>query len=172
MNDNDGVTGEEERLAADPLDDADLELLDSLAQRFEHYDPVPPHLSERIEFTLTLARLYDEVEQLQSRELTASGTRAEGESPTMMTFSGSAVSLMLSTRVLATGTVRVDGWVVPNGWRVSLTLMGVQDPIDCTTDAEGRFVVDSVPAVLAQFTVTPENLESTEKAFITPMFTL
>lgn len=153
------------------LDDGDLALLALVRQAYEAVDPVPEHLRTKIEFGLTLAAMFDEVDHLQQVQSTFSGARA-AEQITTITFSGSDVSVMLTINDTAEGHVRVDGWVAPGtGWDVDLCIPGGRDPLTTRTDANGRFVFAQVPAQVAQFTLH-RSAEGTERAFSTPLIQL
>ncbi len=148
-----------ERLAGEPLDGTDRHLLAAVAESYTRIDRVPDRLIARIEYELTLAKLFDDVAQLQ--QLTGAGARSTAEQIRTITFSGLDVSLMLTLSEASPTEIRVDGWVAPGtGWAVTVSLP--QDPersFTTSTDDHGRFAFAGLPATMAQFTLTrPDEL--------------
>ncbi len=140
----------EEALAAEPLDGADLALLNAVHAVYDEHDPVPDGLIERIQFALTLDALQTEAATLTRLEPAGSGTRAGTESVRTITFTSDSLTTMVTLTPQQPGTVRVDGWAAPGaGVRVELVLPG--GPRETTADEDGRFVFDQVPSGLATF---------------------
>jgi len=52
-------------IAAQPLDDLDRSILDTVAEVFRAADPVPAGLTEAIKFALTVQAMHAEVAELQ-----------------------------------------------------------------------------------------------------------
>ena len=144
---------DELRLAAKPLDDQDIALLEDVAALWAAADPVPAGLIERIQFELTLDALHAEVATLTQLDLAASGARsASTEAVRTITFSAESLTAMVTITHESGHTVRVDGWVAPgDGLLVEVLLTGGTRRV--YTDADGRFVVDGLPAELAKFAI-------------------
>ena len=138
-------------LAAEPLDQEDLALLNSLRAFYDEHDPVPDGLVERIQFELTLDALEAEVATLTQLDLSGAGARGtETEAVRTITFTSESATTMVTVSPQGPDLVRVDGWATPGaGIRVELLLAdGAREAI---VDEDGRFVFDSVPSGLAKF---------------------
>ena len=155
MNTNDDAV--ELRLAAEPLDDHDIALLEDLAALWAAADPVPGGLIERIQFELTLDALHAEIATLTQLDLAASGARsASTEAVRTVTFSAESLTAMVTITQEPDGTVRVDGWIAPgDGLLVEVLLSGATRSTH--TDADGRFVLDGLPAELAKFAIHAQD---------------
>lgn len=151
MNTNDEA--DELRLADEPLDAYDVALLEEVAALWTAADPVPDGLIERIQFELTLDALHAEVATLTQLDLAASGARsASTEAVRTVTFSAETLTAMVTITQESDGTVRVDGWVAPgDGLLVEVLLTGATRRT--YTDADGRFVLEGLPAELAKFAI-------------------
>lgn len=141
------------RLATEALDAHDVALLEELAVLWTAADPVPEGLIERIQFELTLDALHAEVATLTQLDLAASGARsASTEAVRTVTFSAESLTAMVTITQEPDGTVRVDGWVAPgDGLLVEVLLTGATRRT--YADADGRFVLDGLPAELAKFAI-------------------
>jgi hypothetical protein len=137
-------------LAAEPLDEGDLAVLDALRGFLEQADPVPAGLVERIEFELTLDALQAEVATLTQVDLVGSGARTATEAVRTVTFTSESVTTMVTLTPQPAATVRVDGWAAPGaGVRVELLHSGGSQQTEA--DEDGRFVFEGVPTGLAKF---------------------
>jgi hypothetical protein len=138
-------------LAAAPLDQDDLALLNSLRAFYDEHDPVPDGLVERIQFELTLDALHTEVATLTQLDLSDAGARGSAtESVRTITFTSESATTMVTISPLGEDFVRVDGWAAPGaGIRVELLL--AEGTRETTADEDGRFVFDEVPSGLAKF---------------------
>jgi len=137
-------------LAAEPLDETDLALLDALRGVLEQTDPVPTGLVERLEFELTLDALHAEVATLTQVDLVGSGARSATESVRTITFTSESVTTMVTVTPQAAGTVRVDGWAAP-GAGIQVELLQHTGSQQTEADEDGRFVFEQVPAGLTKF---------------------
>ena len=151
----------EERLAAEPLTNEDLALLNSLRAYYDEHDPVPDGLVDRIQFELTLDALNAEVATLTQLDLSSAGARStETESVRTITFTSESMTTMVTITPDAEGSVRVDGWAAPGaGIRVQIMLSG--ETRETYADADGRFVFEEVPTGLAKFALHPTDGVST-----------
>jgi hypothetical protein len=143
-----------EQLAGGAVDDTDVQILQRVAELYEQADPVPPGLVERIQFGITLDALHAEIAELQrTAELT--GVRSAGAADTQsITFTSTSLTTMVTITVLSADRVRIDGWLAPVG-EVSVELRTRDRTLSVTSDADGRFVFESVPRGLAQFVMHP-----------------
>lgn len=161
-----------DRLAAEPLDDADEEILARIAAMYAELDPVPLDLVDRVVFGLALDEVYAEVAKLQRSEALA-GTRAPGETMAeRITFAAEQLTVMVTVTPLDAATVRMDGWLAASdpskGWRVKLrTSTGDRTE---SIDEDGRFVIEALPRGLAQLVFTPAT--GPEGSVVTPTFEL
>jgi hypothetical protein len=159
--------------AADaPLDERDTAVLAELAATYSAVDPPPSDLDARVSFALALQHgdLELEVARLTEDVLVGAGTRA-AEQPRTMTFDCPSLTLMVAVVVLPRDQRRIDGWLAPAGPLVVDVRVGGSAAVTqtVTADAAGRFVVDSVPAGLAQLTV---HLPRSPRAVVTPAVVL
>jgi hypothetical protein len=142
-----------DRLAAEPLDDADAELFKALARVTDRVDPMPPGLVERIGFALSLAELEAEVARLQELDLTASGVRSEaGEQARTVTFTSQSLTTMITVEPIGDDRVRIDGWLAPAG-PARVELRRGADSRQVEADDDGRFVFADVPSGPVQLVV-------------------
>jgi hypothetical protein len=147
------------QLAGGAVDDTDVQILQRAAELYEQADPVPPGLVERIQFGITLDALHAEIAELQrTAELT--GVRSAGAADTQsITFTSTSLTTMVTITVLSADRVRIDGWLAPVG-EVSVELRTRDRTLSVTSDADGRFVFESVPRGLAQFVMHPRAGEN------------
>ena len=148
-----------EQLAGGAVDDTDVQILQRVAELYEQADPVPPGLIERIQFGITLDALHAEIAELQrTAELT--GVRSASAADTQsITFTSTSLTTMVTITVLSADRVRIDGWLAPVG-EVSVELRTRDRTLSVTSDADGRFVFESVPRGLAQFAMHPRAGEN------------
>jgi hypothetical protein len=148
-----------EQLAGGAVDDTDVQILQRVAELYEQTDPVPPGLIERIQFGITLDALHAEIAELQrTAELT--GVRSASAADTQsITFTSTSLTTMVTITVLSADRVRIDGWLAPVG-EVSVELRTRDRTLSVTSDADGRFVFESVPRGLAQFAMHPRAGEN------------
>jgi hypothetical protein len=148
-----------EQLAGGAVDDTDVQILQRVAELYEQADRVPPGLIERIQFGITLDALHAEIAELQrTAELT--GVRSASAADTQsITFTSTSLTTMVTITVLSADRVRIDGWLAPVG-EVSVELRTRDRTLSVTSDADGRFVFESVPRGLAQFAMHPRAGEN------------
>lgn len=129
--------------ADEPLDAADLVLLDDLAQLLGTVDPVPEGLADRSLFALTLEGLNAEVMALHSEEpaLAVRGEPTRVEIRTV-TFSSDPVTVMISLSEGPTG-VRIDGWTAP-AEKYVVQVYGPEGFTSTESDDGGSFVFEDV----------------------------
>lgn len=133
-----------EALAAQAVDDLDVELLVGLRRELARRDPVPADLVERSLFAMTLASLDAQVMELQELASREGALRGENAvAARTVTFTAGALSMMI-TLSRADGAVRVDGWISPpRRLEVALHRAG-SEPVAVTADDGGRFVFPRV----------------------------
>ena len=98
-------------IAAQPLDDFDSTILDTIAEVFRAADPVPAGLAEDIKFALTVQAMHAEVAELQRVGAESALARSEYTQTQTLTFSAEALSVMVTMSPIDADEVRVDGWV-------------------------------------------------------------
>jgi hypothetical protein len=162
-----------EQLAAEPVDRDDVDLLRQVGQLYQHHDPVPDGLVERLQFAITLDALHAEIAQLERMQPELSGARSDSAGATevqTVTFTSASLTTMITITPAGPKSVRIDGWVAPGeGARVELRIVGGHQ--DVVADEDGRFVFDDVPRGLAQFVVRPRS-RGQQAPVITPSLEL
>ncbi len=159
--------------AADaPLDEVDAAVLAELAALYTAADPPPSDLDERVAFAVALQHgaLEMEVAHLAEDLLVGSGARA-GDQPRTLTFDCPVLTVMVTVVALPQDRRRLDGWLAPTAALVVDVRAGGSDTIThtVTADQTGRFVVESVPAGLAQLTI---HLGRSGRTVVTPAVVL
>lgn len=140
----------------EPMDDFDLEILDGIRDLFEHADPMPPDLPERIRFSLAMRGLEAEVARLtaagEDHDPRLAGARGAEHSRTI-TFDSESLTIMIRIDSNEDGTVRIDGWLAPPQRR-EIEMQTSTDPCRASSDDQGRFAFISVPRGTARLVVT------------------
>ena len=168
-----GQIDELDRLAALPIDDADLQALDVLREIYEVGDPVPPSLLDRVKFAITLDDLEAEVARLQ-REAVPEFAAARSEDllkAQTVTFTSETLTTMVTITPLPSGRVRLDGWASPGGG-LDVELRVGEVTHHTVADEDGRFVFEDVARGLAQFVLRPRGDGEPENRVITPAIEL
>jgi hypothetical protein len=159
-------------LAAGPLDADDDQVLVAIAEYYAATDPIPPGLTERLQFAITLDALHAEVAELQRFGADAVGARS-GQAPTKaqtVTFTSASLTTMITIAEADSGRVRIDGWAAPGaGVTVELRVKG--RVYRTVADADGRFALADVDRGLAQFVLSPAD-RSAHPPVITPSLEL
>lgn len=154
----------------DLADRPDAELFDRMRQIWHEEDPVPPDLAERISFVLSLEDLEVELLRLESNQLV--GARGEERARTV-TFTSDSLTVMVTLGTATAAGLRLDGWIAGGGGlRVELRARG--GVLGTEADAEGRFVLESVPPGLVQlaFLPTPGAVTALTRVVVTPAMEL
>jgi hypothetical protein len=160
-----------DRLAAKPIDDADVHVLDVLQEIYEVGDPVPPSLLDRVKFAITLDDLEAEVARLQ-REAVHEPAAARSENllkAQTITFTSETLTTMVTVTPISSARVRLDGWASP-GSGLDVELRVGDTTHHAVADENGRFVFEDVGRGLAQFVLRPSD--DTENRVITPAIEL
>jgi hypothetical protein len=153
-------------LAAAPIDDVDLDVLEQVAAAFAEADPVPDGLIERLQFAITLDALHAEIAQLtRLDDLVGARADAAAEIRTV-TFTSQSTSTMITITPLPGDRVRVDGWVT-DGAGVEIELRTVETRLQTSADDDGRFVFEDVPRGIAQFVLRHPD-EPSRPPVVTP----
>lgn len=140
-------------LARQPIDEVDTAVLADLGRIVQLVDPVPPGLTQRVRFELTLAALHAEIAELQDLS-EAVGVRADTiEVTDTISFTSPHLSLMItvSTPAPDAGTVRIDGWVTAPRAVVELWQDG--NMFVAEADEDGRLVWEDVPDQPSRFLI-------------------
>jgi hypothetical protein len=143
-----------DRLAAEQIDDRDLRELSRVATMYDRADPVPGGLVERIKFGITLDALHMEIAELQRSEHLAGVRSDDVTSAQTITFTSSALTIMITVTPTSADRTRIDGWAAP-GQGVRVELRTSAGTVSTIADEDGRFVLDDVERGLAQLVVHP-----------------
>lgn len=152
---SDDELGPSDDLADQPLDETDQRLLDSVAELYTRFDPVPDELVERVVVAIALDSLDAELAELQSQVLEPAGARGmQAGRIQSLTFASSSLVLLVKITRSSPDHVRIDGWVAPGAEAV---VELVQDAVVDRTvaDQDGRFVFDEVAHAPTRFVVHP-----------------
>jgi hypothetical protein len=161
----------EDDLSAGELDALDGAVLAAVREVFERIDPVPAGLGDQVKFALTFQALEAEVAELQRLPLESSAVRAVDYARAQtVTFISERLTAMVTITGLDDETVRIDGWVT--GGRFTVELRERSRSTSVETDADGRFVFESVARGIAQFVLRPVGPSSTPRPVITPSIEL
>jgi hypothetical protein len=135
--------------------DEDGRILDRLRDLYTTLDPMPDDLVTLTRFALEIESLdADGVEIATRREdgrLAASGTRGT-ERVRVITFDSDSLTVMIRVTATDGATLRIDGWIAPAG-RHAIELRTAANPMDVTSDENGRFAFDDVPGGMTQFAI-------------------
>jgi hypothetical protein len=141
-------------LAAQPLDEHDLAVLDQIAASYTAADPVPDGLIDRLQFAITLDALHAEIAQLTRMDQLV-GARAEAASEAQtVTFTSQSMTTMITITPIDGDRVRIDGWAADGGG-TAVELRTVGSRLQTDADEDGRFVFEDVPRGMAQFVLRP-----------------
>jgi len=155
-----------------PLDEVDADVLAELAAAYTVADPPPPDLDELVTFAVALHHggLEVEVARLAEDLVVGSGARA-AEQPRTLTFDGESLTVMVTVVALPGDRRRIDGWLAPPAPLAVELRAGGSDGVThaVTADETGRFVIEAVPAGLAQLTV---RLPAAGRTVVTPAVVL
>ena len=144
-------------VAAQPLDDLDLTILDSVAEVFRAADPVPAGLTDDIKFALTVQAMHAEVAELQRVGAESALARSEYTQTQTLTFSAESLSVMVTMSPMDADEVRVDGWVTGHDSPVRVELRSGDRTVSADVDDDGRFTLDPAPRGLVRFVFLPEG---------------
>ncbi|WP_148573433.1 carboxypeptidase regulatory-like domain-containing protein [Nocardioides caldifontis] len=162
----------EDRLAAEPLDDSDVSVLQEVAALYEQVDPVPPDLVDRVKFSLALDEMFSEVARITRLPVDAMAVRSEPTAEVRtetLTFSTDELTVMVSVSRGGRAGLRIDGWVAPAG--VTTVQLRLRDETrELVTDESGRFVLEGLPEGFAQMTFRSSREE--RGSVVTPVFEL
>ncbi|HTR90557.1 MAG TPA: hypothetical protein VMI73_02320 [Trebonia sp.] len=134
-----------------PLDDFDFRLLDDIQEMYQAVDPMPADLPERLRFRLSLRDLEIEMARFVDEELSAAAVRGAEQSRTI-TFDSESLTVMIRIEANSDGTVRIDGWLAPPQRR-EIEMKTTADPLNVTSDEQGRFAFTRVPRGTAQLII-------------------
>jgi hypothetical protein len=150
-----------------PIDEVDIATLDEVAELYSMVDPVPDDLIERIRFAVALEEIDFDLMQLVEETPLHAGVRGEDRGR-IFTFAAPLVTLMIRVVGVTEDTVRMDGWLAPPAAHRIMVRVGA-DRLNRTADDEGRFVVERMPAGLAQlFIGIAERAPGPGNLFATP----
>ena len=168
-----GPEGELDRSAAEPLDAADVSVLEEVARLYERVDPVPPDLVDRVRFSLALDEMFSEVARITRMSVDAMAVRSEPTAEVRtetLTFSADELTVMVTVSRGGRGGLRIDGWVAPPA-PTSVQLRLQDETRELVTDGSGRFVLEGLPEGFAQMTFRTVADED-RGSVVTPVFEL
>jgi hypothetical protein len=168
----DRAEADHERSAGEPLDGADVSVLEEVAALYEQVDPVPPDLVDRIRFSLALDEMFSEVARITRLPVDAMAARSEPTAEVRtetLTFSTDELTVMVSVARGARTGLRIDGWVAPPA-ATSVQLRLKDETRELVTDDSGRFVFEGLPEGFAQMTF--RSAEEERGSVVTPVFEL
>ena len=156
-------------LAAEPLDDVDAHVLDDLRHLYEHVDPLPGDLADRVKFAMTVAALEAEVAEMVSSATLETVRGTDYDRADTVTFASDGLSVMVT---IEHGTVTrsdIIGWVSEADVEVELRERGRMRTT--TVDEEGRFTFTGVERGLVNFVLRRRG-DAAAPPFITPAIEL
>ncbi len=143
-----GGDGDGAPRSSDPGGPTDVDTLDGLREMWEHLDPVPAGLADRVAFALEVEGLVAaaddldlELMRLVQEQPALAGSR--GEAVRTITFGSESLTVMLALGDVA-GGFRVDGWVAPGGRR-RIEARTADGSTEVLCDSTGRFSLPLVP---------------------------
>lgn len=157
-----------ERLAQEPIDEADAQILAAMRSMWNAADPVPGGLTDRIRFAMSVAALEAEVARIVGESAELAAVRSTYERATSVTFETSSVTAMLDIDEVGPDTVDITGWVSVKPVEVELR---EQNRSRFThTDVNGRFEFMGIGRGLVHLVLRPA--ESGARTIITPAIEL
>jgi hypothetical protein len=163
-----------DELAAQALDAADASTLSELRALYDTADRVPADLVERVNFSLALDEMFDEVARMTRVPMDTLAVRGDstGTRTETLTFSADRLTAMVTVSRVSTGELRLDGWLAPPGaWRVRLRLQG-KGAREEVADEQGRFSFEGLAEGFGQLSFHPIDDDAAENAVVTPLFQL
>ena len=155
-----------QRLAAEPLDAQDELALATVRSIFAASDPVPPGLTERVKFAMTVASLEAEVAEITRTSAEAVGVRTTVyDRAATVTFSTDTLSAMVTIESVDGVRSRISGWVSDGPTAVELRERSRTQTTE--TDTEGRFTFVGVERGLVHLVLRRIDLPDS-RPVITP----
>jgi hypothetical protein len=165
-----------DELAAQALDAADAAILAEVRELYGTTDQVPADLVERVNFSLALDEMFDEVARMTRVPMDSLAVRGEatGTRTETLTFSADRLTAMVTVSRVGPGQLRLDGWLAPPGaWRVRLRLQGKGErEREEVADEQGRFSFEGLAEGFGQLSFHPVDDDAAENAVVTPLFQL
>ena len=160
-------------LAERPLDDVDAATMARVREVYEAADGVPPELVERVNFSLALDEVYDEVARMTRVPLDAPPAYGEqdGARTETLTFSADRLTATVTVSRIGPGRLRLDGWLAPSErLRVCIRLPD-RGEREVVADDQGRFSFPALEGGFGQLSFHPADAEDAN-AVVTPLFQL
>ena len=136
------------------LENLDAGLMDSIAALYDVVDPPPPSLDDDVIFALSLGVLDAEIATL-TEEVMPAMRSGEAEATNTVTFTSSALQLMIRTVEEDDGTLRIDGWVTGGG--IDVAVLSGANARWSTSDAHGRLLWRNVTRGALRFLLRPAD---------------
>ncbi|TDN92638.1 hypothetical protein [Microbacterium sp. BK668] len=147
---------------------ADAAVFARLRGMWEHTDPVPPDLADRMVAAVAVADLSRDYALLTLVEgSTRVAVRGESDTSTLQ-FSDGETNVLLHVTAAEDGSRRVDGWVDA----AVLAIRLVQDGRDwpSSADENGRFAFDGIPPGVTRLHLVVRGADGDLRDFRTPRF--
>ncbi|THV43187.1 carboxypeptidase regulatory-like domain-containing protein [Glycomyces buryatensis] len=146
-----------------PLDSCDRRIMTVIDALHKRDDPIPEDLDERVLFALELeAELDARVASISQNDLVL--VRGEADlavgqgDPASITFDCETVTVMVTPRPAATGEVRLDGWIGPEG-TYEVEIRSPEGTKRASSDETGRFVLEALPhGQMFQLVIRPDEV--------------
>lgn len=145
----------------------DDDLLQELAALYDAVDPVPDDLADEVRIAITVQALQAEVAEIVAGEPVATRSETQAVTAETITFTASAISLMVSLQQDDDTHVTIDGWVTVGG--ATIEVHTADQVRHATADDEGRFVVPGVPRGRTWFVVRREAAEGAPPVVTPPI---
>ena len=146
------------------MDALDAELLEGIAALYDAVDPPPSSLDGDVLFALSLEALDAEIATLTEEGMPALRS-AETEATNTVTFTSSALQLMVRTSEEEDGSLRIDGWVTGGG--IEVAVLAGATALWSTSDAHGRLLWRAVARGPLRFLLRPAD--PGDRPIMTPM---
>jgi hypothetical protein len=160
------------------FDERDAAVLELLGEAILDADPLPAGLTDRIVFALAFDELLAEantvVETATLAEVDLAGARGEQRTGRLRSLEITARGLtaMLTISPDADGGHRLDGWLaadrIPGHAWTAVMRIGGRRRQETNVDADGRFVLTSVPGGLVQLVFVSDGPNAV--TVVTPAF--
>ncbi|WP_341994362.1 hypothetical protein MRBLWH7_002188 [Microbacterium sp. LWH7-1.2] len=146
---------------------ADAALFARMRRMWEHVDPVPADLVDRMVAAVAVEDLSREYALLTLVEGTFAAVRGETDTATLQ-FSDGTTSVLLHVTATEDGGRRVDGWV--DATALAIRLIQGDREWSAEPGEHGRFAFDEVTPGMARLRLVVRDADGAMRDFQTPQF--
>jgi hypothetical protein len=146
---------------------ADAALFARMRRMWEHVDPVPADLVDRMVAAVAVEDLSREYALLTLVEGTFAAVRGETDTATLQ-FSDGTTSVLLHVTATEDGGRRVDGWV--DATALAIRLIQGDHEWSAEPGEHGRFAFDEVTPGMARLRLVVRDADGALRDFQTPQF--